>query len=84
MQMTEQRPLYGYEIGEEVVVKLEAGSVLEVVVGDLAVTALPAWAIGEVVAREAADGVTRYTVTFAWAEATYRCTVPESAVEGTA
>lgn len=84
MPLTEQRAMHRYKVGEEVVVTLEAGGVFEVVAGDLALIALPEWTIAEITSRESAHGATQYTLTFAWAEATYKCTVPESAIEGTA
>ncbi len=84
MPLTEQRAMHRYEVGEEVVVILEAGGVLEVVAGNLALVALPEWTIAEIISRDSSHGDAQYTLTFAWAEATYRCTVPESAIEGTA
>ena len=84
MPLTEHRAMHAYGAGEEVVVRLDTGGVVEVVAGDLALVALPEWTIGEITAQELMNGVLHYTLTFAWAEATYKCTVPESAIEGTA
>lgn len=84
MPLTEQRAAHAYEVGEEVIVRLEAGGIFEVVEGEMALHALPDWTIAEIVSRVASSGAPQYMMTFAWAGSTYKCTVAESAIEGTA
>jgi hypothetical protein len=84
MPLTEQRPPHKFDVGEEVVVRLEAGNVFEVTSSDLVCAALPDWTIAEIVSREMTHPEPRYRVTFSWVGGTYGCTVDESAIDGTA
>lgn len=82
--MTRQFPAFLYEVGEDVLVRLDEALVYEVGNSVLVVTRLPSWTIANITARDASGNQPRYRVEFPLRERTHTCTVDESAIEGTA
>jgi len=56
MAVVENIQAFKYEVGEEVVVRLEPGSVIETSALDLLTGALPLWTIAEITARDFDSG----------------------------
>lgn len=75
---------FKYEVGEEVVVRLESVKLIEVAGIDLAAAALPSWTIAEITGRELRNGQAQYAISFVLADDRYGCIVPENAIDGTA
>jgi hypothetical protein len=75
---------HAYDIGEEVVVRLHGVHTFEVQDSIIPVGALPSWTIAEITARHTREGLDWYTVTFRHDEKEWICTVPATAIEGTA
>jgi|CXWL01.1.fsa_nt_gi hypothetical protein len=75
---------FKYEVGEEVVVRLESVRLVEVTGADLVAAALPSWTIAEITVREVGAVQAQYTISFVLADDRYGCIVPESAIDGTA
>jgi hypothetical protein len=73
---------FAYEVGEEVLARLDGLEPLPVTPGDGEDSPLPSWTIGTIVDRQA-DSDPAYLVTFLHEGAQWICWVPEEAVEGT-
>lgn len=73
-----------YDVGEEVVVRLDGVRTFEVQDSIIPVGALPSWTIAEVTARHTREVVDWYTVTFLHDGKEWICTVPAAAIDGTA
>lgn len=84
MAVIENMQAFKYNVGEEVVVRLEPGAVIETSGLDLPTAALPPWTIAEITGRESAGGRPAYTITFTLEDDRVITVVPESAIEGTA
>jgi hypothetical protein len=74
---------FTYDLGEEVVVRLDNAR-LVTFAGPPVAMPLPRWTIAEVAARYAIGGRTRYEVTFRLAGRRCSTLVEEEAIEGTA
>lgn len=75
---------YAYAIGEEAVVRLDNVRTFEIQDSIIPVGSLPSWTIAEITARHQRDGADRYTITFRHDGREWICTVPSTAIEGTA
>lgn len=75
---------HAYDIGEEVVVRLDGVRTFEIQDSIIPVGALPAWTIAEITARHTRDGVEWYTITFLHGDKEWICTVPATAIDGIA
>jgi hypothetical protein len=84
MPVAEQRSAFQFEVGEEVVIRLDDALAYEVGNSSVVVTALPPWTIGEILEREIRDGVGSYVVAFPLRDSKYQVRVTEAAIEGTA
>ncbi|HLB24000.1 MAG TPA: hypothetical protein VJP07_07880 [Dehalococcoidia bacterium] len=83
MTRLESVQAFRYEIGEEVVVRLErhaAGHPVDT----LAWRDLPSWTIAEITSRDAADGTITYGIAFLLDGARLTARILESAIEGIA
>ena len=73
-----------FDVGEEVVVRLNGTRVFQVEDRALQLWAMPPWAIAEILtASDGGSGAT-YRIRFQYGDDFYRCDVPESAIEGRA
>jgi hypothetical protein len=79
----EQDRLSRFDVGEEVLVRLVQGSVIEIEDDTLVLRALPDWMIAEVLEVSVSVEENAYRVEFLWDHASARTWVRESDIEGT-
>ncbi len=84
MAVSEHTQTFKYEVGEEVVARLDGVKIVEMDGPALAAAALPAWTIGEITSRQPTASSLHYTIRFQLGDDRCLCVVSESAIEGTA
>ena len=83
MTVTERKQTFKYEVGEEVLVRLQPYAVVHVETENPTVTPLPRWTIAEIRTREVLGGEPSYRLVFTLYDDRLATTVPEFTIDGT-